>query len=402
MAMTEELIDVKELIASRSVEEHCRLAEHYFTGLDDWTYYLGKPFTDPEQTPQLLINFALLLQGLQLCPGLKVLDFGAGSCWTSHFLTQLNCKVFALDASETALKMGRELYARHPPFGHRPAPQFLRFDGERIDLPDKSVERIVCFDAFHHVPNPERILSEFSRVLVEGGIAGFSEPGPQHSNSPDSQREMRDFGVIENDVVIEQIWNEAERLGFTDLKLSVFHLPPFHLSLAAFNDLIAGGATAQDYTAATRDYIQHQRNFFLFKGERKISDSRFRRGLTAKIDVQEQRLRLRAGEEIRFPVTIINDSPAIWLPVSERVGSVELGVHVYLPDGTLLHHRFHSEPLTPDTGRAIMPNEKVELVTRIPPLCAGSYVLELDMVSNDVCWFTQNGSPTVHVQVEVN
>src|SRR5439155_13063404 len=108
-------------------------------------------------TPQLLINFAVVLQGLQLCPGMTVLEFGAGTCWAARMLTQLGCKVIACDVSPTALRMGRELYARQPPFGDRPAPEFLLFDGERIDLPDASVYRIIVLDAFHHVANPEQV-----------------------------------------------------------------------------------------------------------------------------------------------------------------------------------------------------------------------------------------------------
>jgi hypothetical protein len=73
----DELIDVRKLMAASSIEEHCRLAENYFARLKGWTYHLAKPFCSFEDTPQLLINFAVVLQGLQLCPGLTVLEFGA-------------------------------------------------------------------------------------------------------------------------------------------------------------------------------------------------------------------------------------------------------------------------------------------------------------------------------------
>src|SRR5437879_5980673 len=83
--------------------------------------------------------------------GAVVLDFGAGSCWTSRYLSQLGCRVIALDVSPTALRYGQELYARQPLIGDRPAPRFLQFDGKRIDVEDASVDRILCLDAFHHV-----------------------------------------------------------------------------------------------------------------------------------------------------------------------------------------------------------------------------------------------------------
>src|ERR1700737_5670669 len=92
MDHAERLIDVREVMASSSVEEHCRLAEKYFAGLNDWTHHLAKPFGSIDETPQLLINFAVVLQALQLCPGMTVLEFGAGTCWAARILTQFGCR----------------------------------------------------------------------------------------------------------------------------------------------------------------------------------------------------------------------------------------------------------------------------------------------------------------------
>jgi 2-polyprenyl-3-methyl-5-hydroxy-6-metoxy-1,4-benzoquinol methylase len=55
---------------------------------------------------------------------MKILDFGAGSCWSSRYLTQLGLEVIALDVSASVLKIGQELFARHPVFGNQPSPQF--------------------------------------------------------------------------------------------------------------------------------------------------------------------------------------------------------------------------------------------------------------------------------------
>jgi cyclopropane fatty-acyl-phospholipid synthase-like methyltransferase len=74
----------------------------------------------------------MLLQGLRLTAGTRVLEFGAGTGWLSRFLTQLGCRVTLLDVSPTALRIARELYDRHPVIGERPTPVFLPFDGRRI------------------------------------------------------------------------------------------------------------------------------------------------------------------------------------------------------------------------------------------------------------------------------
>lgn len=400
--MVEELIDVRKLMAETSPQELNRLAEEYFSRLPDWNYHLAKPFGSIDETAQLLINFAIVLQGLALCPGMTVMEFGAGTCWASRYLTQLGCKVIATDVSLTALKIGRELYERQPVFGERPEAEFLVFDGERFDLPDACVDRIICLDAFHHVPNPADVLGEMSRVLVEGGIAGFAEPGPEHSQSPQSQYEMKAFKVIENDVVIEEIWSQAQSAGFTDMRLAVFNVPPFHLSLDEFKDFLAGGESAQRWAEATRAFLQNQRNFFLYKGMETVSDSRFRAGLMGRIKIAPEHLSAREGEPIKAQATVTNTSKSLWLPRSAGLGAVQLGCHVYDAQGQLLHHSYHWEALTPGEGYPILPGQTVSFEVSVPALPKGSYILEFDLVSNDVCWFALNGSEQTRVTANVN
>ncbi|HEV3009743.1 MAG TPA: class I SAM-dependent methyltransferase, partial [Burkholderiales bacterium] len=177
------LIDVREFKKSMTVESLNESAEQYFASVKDWDPLLTKPVRSVEEAPALLSNFAHVLNGLQLLPGMSVLDFGAGSCWASRWLTQLGMEAIALDVSRTALKIGEALYARQPVIGKRPPPRFLHYDGRRIGLPDASVDRILCLDTFHHLLNPDEVLREMARILKPGGIAGFSEPGPRHSTS---------------------------------------------------------------------------------------------------------------------------------------------------------------------------------------------------------------------------
>ena len=219
---SDELIDVRQRIATYSVEELNATADAYFARLDNWDYLLAKPLAQIGESPELLQCFAHVVDGLNLAQDMTVLDFGAGACWTSRFLTQLGLQVIALDVSASALHIGEALYQRMPVIGDQPKARFLPFDGYRIDLPDASVDRISCWEAFHHVPNTAHVLREMVRVLKPGGIAGFSEPGPTHSRAPQSQAEMRNYRVIENDVVVEDIWRDAKAAGFADIRIAAF------------------------------------------------------------------------------------------------------------------------------------------------------------------------------------
>lgn len=436
----EQFIDVRRLINELGVEELCRTAEEYFERIDNWDYHMALPFTGIDETPEMLIHFAQLLQGLRPMPGMTVLDFGAGSCWTSRFLTQLGYQVIALDVSPTALKIGRELYNRQPVFGNQPESTFLHFDGYKINLPDESVDRISCLNSFHHVPNPDHILREMARVLKQGGIAGFSEPGPEHSSSGQSQYEMRMHRVVENDIKIEDIWRASREAGFTDLKLAVFNSISFLLPLAEFEKYLAGRkldasvaynpaqpgnlpllkrlrhfvSTARrrvsnhlpqeqldEYDRLTRAYMKDRRVFFLYKGEMPAADSRQRLGLLAQIEVNLVSHQVAEGTPFLAQITVTNSGSTIWLPMSSPKGPVQLGVHLLDRNGTLINLDYSRHRLMTGEGRAILPGETVRFETTVPSPAKGQYTFAFDLVSEGITWFEMNGSQAVRLDVEV-
>lgn len=394
-------IDVRQRMKEWSVEELCETAEEFFARVEDWDYLHAKPFAAINETPELLINFAQVVRGLKLLPDMAILDFGAGSCWTSRFLSQLGLRVIAVDVSATALKIGAELYKRHPLIGDQPEPQFLRFDGFTLELPDESVDRISCWDAFHHVPNPGKVLMEMARVLKSGGIAGFSEPGPDHSKTPQSQYEMRTNRLIENDIDMSEIWLEAQSAGFTDLRVALFNPDPLLLPLDQFDEYLSGADTGETYVAQTREELRSRRVFFLFKGESSTPpDSRQREGLIADLQVEATSNSIKAGELLRLNVVVRNSGSAIWLPASARVGAVRFGVHLLDVSGKLIDLDYFRCPLT-DDARQIMPGETVEFTAEVPLPSTGMHVLQCDLVSEGVCWFEHNGSRTVTLTVDV-
>lgn len=439
----EQFIDVRELMKELSVEELCRTAEDYFERIPNWDYHMALPFTGIDETPEMLIHFAQLLQGLRPMPGMTVLDFGAGSCWTSRFLTQLGYQVIALDVSQTALKIGQELYNRQPVFGNQPESVFLHFDGYKIDLPDESVDRVSCLNAFHHVPNPDHVLTEMARVLKPGGIAGFSEPGPEHSRSPQSQYEMRLHRVVENDINIDDIWHAAREAGFTDLKLALFNSASFLLPLGEFEKYLAGRkpvATAagnsnqtknlpalkrllrfigisrhqgsngseslpQDetdvYADLTRAYMRDRRVFFLYKGALPAPDSRQRAGLLAELEVNLASNQVPQGTPFLAKITARNSGSTIWLPISAPKGPVQLGLHLLDRNGGLINLDYSRHILMPGNGRPILPGEEVSIETTIPSPAKGRYTFVFDLVSEGVSWFETNGSQTVSAEIEV-
>ena len=394
-------VDVRRLLAATSVEQACATAERYFAQLQSWDHHLAKPFSGPEDAPALLIAFGAVLQGLALFPGMAVLDFGAGTCWTSRFLCQMGLEVTAADVSPTALRIGEELFRRQPPIGEHPAPRFLLFDGHRLDMSDGSVDRVLCLDAFHHVPNQREVLGELARVLRDGGVAGFSEPGAEHSRSPQSQYEMRTFGVVENDIRVEEIWEHARAVGFTDLRLAAFSVPGMLLSWPEYIELLAAGEPAARFGAASRQFMTERRTFFLHKGRPPASAATYRAGLLACLAVTPGEARARTGETIAFHVSATNAGASTWLPHGAGLGGISLGAHLYDEHGAIVRHSYHWEPLTSGEGQSVAPGETVVREAVVPAPAAGRYLLEFDLVAADVIWFGLNGSATPRVALEV-
>jgi len=381
-----------ETVSAAEIDAWNTAAEDYFASLQTWDHHLAKPFSQVEETPTLLASVAVLLQALRLSPGMHVLEFGAGSGWLSRFLTQLGCHVVLLDVSETALAIAREHYRRQPVVGDRPEPRFLAFDGRRIDLADGAVDRIVCFDAFHHAPNPRAVIGEFARVLKPGGIAGFVEPGPRHAEAPRSRFESQTYGVVERDVDVHDVWRTARANGFADMRMCVFHAPPYHVSLAEYEDVVAGGPAGAGWLDATRTFLRHVRSFYLIKEGTARADSREAAGLACEI-----RAAIAAGAP-GIEATVTNTGTAVWLPWGTTPGGVGLGTHLYDASGALLSFDFHVEPLTAP-AREIAPGETVHCRITLPPLAPGRYRLELDCVAAQVTWFAQAGSKTVALEL---
>lgn len=395
-----EFIDVKALVRDRTVEEFAAAAEAHFAGIsgDDRNYLLAKPLVQGT-APFYFTRIAHLLSGLRLEPELRVLDFGAGSCWTTRFLTQLGTAAIALDVSPSALRIGKELFERHPVIGDQPKPQFLIYDGHHIDLPDSSVDRVLCHDALHHVPNLAATLAEMGRVLREGGWAGFAEPGPEHSTSRESQEEMQRHCVVENDIVIRDVWDLAREAGFAKIKVGIFDPGSFQVSLDEFEAFLEGGSLEDLYLAHLRDGLRHERLFFLYKGEPAPPRSYCAEGLGMRLKIELAKsgsYRFRQGDIIRGTARIVNTGSVEWLPASKRIGGVLLLGRITDAD-----QRLRAELCWPVADHHVPPGAEVETTFEIPASEPGQFHVEFDLDATHVSRFSARGSRPAAVDLEV-
>src|SRR5258706_3344589 len=183
----------------RQTDAFNRAAEAYYADHANPQQLLDKPFSEPAALSRRLIDVGVLIDSLRLKPGDLVLDLGAGACWLSHLLNRYGCRTIAVDVSPTALALGRQLFDLDPHTNWSLDPQFLPYDGQKLPAGDRTIDRIVLYDAYHHLPNPAALMRELRRVLRPDGIVFMSEPGRGHAASAPSVAEAAATGVLEND-----------------------------------------------------------------------------------------------------------------------------------------------------------------------------------------------------------
>jgi ubiquinone/menaquinone biosynthesis C-methylase UbiE len=401
----------------------CQAAEREYQEIAtaDPQHLMALPFGNPMVAPIYLYNLGFLLAGLQLGRTMRVLDFGAGTCWLSRHLNEMGCATISLDPSPAALEIGRRLFREYPPVGGCIAePVFLHFDGHTIELDDESVDRIVCNDAFHHVPNQREILREFARVLNPGGIVGFSEAGRFHSRSEGAQLEMRVHGVLENDIILEDIWAWAQEAGFTDIVVKPAFSPITDLSYEDYQTIARGKLDLlrhprRVWSVLKRYFglltsITDRTDFMLHKGPL-VVDSRVSfaalggvpnsvhaRDLRHEMRCDQTRYTVTPGEPVQVRVRVKNIGSVRWLHTNlNHFAMVKVGAHLHDGDMTLLDHDFLRAHLEHDVSPGQETTVSFSFVLDRP----GRYNVMLDLVSERVAWFAQAGSEPVRLDVLV-
>lgn len=376
-------VDVVKLIAAYSHDDHALRADRYFSSVaDPWSHFLRKPFSNLHETPAILAGYSVILRMLEPRPDQIVVDFGCGTGWLSQALGLMGCQAIGLDISEAALNVARKAVSEHPYLRNRPV-SFKRIGDGVIPLADQSVDRLVCFDSFHHVADQTAWLSEFYRVLKPGGRAAFHEPGPEHSTSAGSQYEMRQYGVIENDIVAERIQETAYAIGFTDMKLAMYLDTPVMMTLEEHNRTIAD-LSVDRLTELGRQVVQTappRRVFVMTKPGDEAVDSRYQHAFRAAV---EGAITPNAQGSL-VTARLNNVGLGTWLPSGASAGSVNIGASTYLAGRPLV-----GEPMRYQIIKTpVPPGDFLDVTFEVPHPPGAS--VKIDVVAEHVAWSSQNG-----------
>jgi 2-polyprenyl-6-hydroxyphenyl methylase/3-demethylubiquinone-9 3-methyltransferase len=121
------------------------------------------------------------LQGRELA-GTQWLDAGCGTGTLTRFLAEKGCSVTGLDAAVQMIEMARGRAKDHP------QRERMRFEVagqdsvetiERLPNATGSLDGILCSSVLEYMPDAERLVGEFARVLKPGGVLLISVPNAQ-------------------------------------------------------------------------------------------------------------------------------------------------------------------------------------------------------------------------------
>ncbi len=209
-----------------SVSENRRHEKSRLKGCGDamrrWLLTMPLSAGGHDRGAQYIHDFALLVARIGCPPNSLVLEIGGGSGWAAEWLARMGFRVVSLDINHEMLLLGRqrlEAVRRAWPETVLWAVQ-VTGDGERLPFRDGVFAAAFSLNALHHIPDMGVALQEISRVLRPDGRFVLVEPGEGHADTPESRREMEELGVLEQEVVIRDMWRLARKAGFADCRVA--------------------------------------------------------------------------------------------------------------------------------------------------------------------------------------
>ena len=103
------------------------------------------------------------LEALELDGSDRLLDVACGTGWASRTAAEKGAAVVGIDLSTEMIRQATRLAAGHPGI------RFALADAEDLPFADASFTALLCTNAFHHYPHPERVVREMRRVMSPGG-----------------------------------------------------------------------------------------------------------------------------------------------------------------------------------------------------------------------------------------
>lgn len=213
-----ELLNKSQLFAEQSVlvkdhGSHHKKAEISIKSKVTEEGFFGPGFLSPFNpgnpgfTIQLIRRFGNLLPLLELKQGDVVLDMGAGYAWTTEWLMKMGMVPIGVDICRTYIDIGIQRMGKS-------LPHIIIADIENLPIKNNSLDRVLCYDAFHHIPDRKKAMEHFNRALKDNGLIVLGEPGRMHELAKVSIDAMDKYGILEKGMELNDISLYCHNLDF--------------------------------------------------------------------------------------------------------------------------------------------------------------------------------------------
>lgn len=98
---------------------------------------------------------------------LHLVDVGSSNGIIDNYMADHFGRVTGIDIDEPAMSYAQSRF-------HKPNLEFRKGDALHIDLPDNSIDAVVCTQMYEHVPDASRMFDEILRILRPGGFCYFA------------------------------------------------------------------------------------------------------------------------------------------------------------------------------------------------------------------------------------
>lgn len=110
-----------------------------------------------------------IIKASQIDENNSVLDLGCGEGFLISFLPKVK-KVVGIDISQVALERAEEILK------NKKNVELKWGDAQKLNLPDKSFDKIICSETLEHLPDPKKAMKEIHRLLKKNGLAVICVP----------------------------------------------------------------------------------------------------------------------------------------------------------------------------------------------------------------------------------
>ncbi len=142
-------------------------------------------------------------------PGMRLLDFGAGTGLLTQRLAPLVEEIIAVDISPSMIEKLEEKKSELPC-----RIVTIQQDLTRGELPNLKVDGIVSTMTFHHIDDPLLLLKRFKQLLKPGGFVAFCDVDTEDGSFHTLDTGVKHFGFDR-----ENVLKWMEEAGYRRLKI---------------------------------------------------------------------------------------------------------------------------------------------------------------------------------------